>query len=211
MSTLAEHHVRFLPKDEGFFTLFDQLSSRLNAAATHLQALVADPSQRESLTVKIKAEEHAADALTYEVLQRIDRSFVTPLDREDIHLLTNRLDNVVDLIDGTARRVTMYRIDESRPAANELTRVLRAAAETITEGVKHIRKPQEVHRVARRVKELEEEADQIYSQAISELFAGRPDPLEVIKWKEIYDNLEHAVDECEDVANVLESISLKNS
>jgi predicted phosphate transport protein (TIGR00153 family) len=211
LSTLAEHHVRFLPKDEGFFTLFDQLSSRLNAAATHLQALVADPSQRESLTVKIKAEEHAADALTYEVLQRIDRSFVTPLDREDIHLLTNRLDNVVDLIDGTARRVTMYRIDESRPAANELTRVLRAAAETITEGVKHIRKPQEVHRVARRVKELEEEADQIYSQAISELFAGRPDPLEVIKWKEIYDNLEHAVDECEDVANVLESISLKNS
>lgn len=211
LSTLAEHHVRFLPKDEGFFTLFDQLSSRLNAAATHLQALVADPSQRESLTVKIKAEEHAADALTYEVLQRIDRSFVTPLDREDIHLLTNRLDNVVDLIDGTARRVTMYRIDESRPAANELTRVLRAAAETITEGVKHIRKPQEVHRVARRVKELEEEADQIYSQAISELFDGRPDPLEVIKWKEIYDNLEHAVDECEDVANVLESISLKNS
>lgn len=211
LSTLAEHHVRFLPKDEGFFTLFDQLSSRLNAAATHLQALVADPSQRESLTVKIKAEEHAADALTYEVLQRIDRSFVTPLDREDIHLLTNRLDNVVDLIDGTARRVTMYRIDESRPAANELTRVLRAAAETITEGVTLIKKPSEVHRIARRVKELEEEADQIYSQAISELFAGRPDPLEVIKWKEIYDNLEHAVDECEDVANVLESISLKNS
>jgi uncharacterized protein Yka (UPF0111/DUF47 family) len=182
--------VRFLPKDEGFFALFDQLSSRLNAAATHLQALFADPSQREALTVKIKAEEHAADALTYEVLQRIDRSFVTPLDREDIHLLTNRLDNVVDLIDGTARRVTMYRIDEPRTAANELTRV---------------------HRIARRVKELEEEADQIYSQAISELFAGRPDPLEVIKWKEIYDNLEHAVDECEDVANVLESISLKNS
>lgn len=211
MSTLAEHHVRFLPKDEGFFTLFDQLSSRLNAAATHLQALIADPSQRESLTVKIKAEEHAADALTYEVLQRIDRSFVTPLDREDIHLLTNRLDNVVDLIDGTARRVTMYRIDEPRAAANELTRVLRAAAETITEGVRHIKRPSEVHRIARRVKELEEEADQIYSQAISELFAGRPDPLEVIKWKEIYDNLEHAVDECEDVANVLESISLKNS
>jgi uncharacterized protein Yka (UPF0111/DUF47 family) len=77
--------------------------------------------------------------------------------------------------------------------------------------VKHIRKPAEVHRVARRVKELEEEADQIYSEAIAELFTGRPDPLEVIKWKEILDNLEHAVDECEDVANVLESISLKNS
>ncbi|MEY4608487.1 MAG: hypothetical protein RL625_704 [Gemmatimonadota bacterium] len=203
--------MRFLPKDEGFFTLFDQLSSRLNAAAEQLQALFADPSQREVLTVRIKAEEHAADAITYEVLQRIDRSFVTPLDREDIHLLTNRLDNVVDLIDGTARRVTMYRITEPRAAASELTRVLRSAAAAITDGVKHIRKPAEVHRVARRVKELEEEADQIYSTAIAELFEGRPDPLEVIKWKEIYDNLEHAVDECEDVANVLESISLKNS
>jgi predicted phosphate transport protein (TIGR00153 family) len=211
MSTLAEHHVRFLPKDEGFFTLFDQLSGHLNAAAEQLQALFADPSRREELTARIKTEEHAADALTYEVLQRIDRSFVTPLDREDIHLLTNRLDNVVDLIDGTARRVTMYQITEPRAAASELTRVHRAAASTITDGVKHIRKPAEVHRVARRVKELEEEADTIYSQAIAELFAGRPDPLEVIKWKEILDNLEHAVDECEDVANVLESISLKNS
>lgn len=210
-STLAEHHVRFLPKDEGFFTLFDQLSGHLNAAAEQLQALFADPTRREELTARIKTEEHAADALTYEVLQRIDRSFVTPLDREDIHLLTNRLDNVVDLIDGTARRVTMYQITEPRAAASELTRVLRAAASTITDGVKHIRKPAEVHRVARRVKELEEEADTIYSQAIAELFTGRPDPLEVIKWKEILDNLEHAVDECEDVANVLESISLKNS
>jgi len=203
--------VRFLPKDEGFFTLFDQLSGHLNAAAEQLQALFADPTRREELTARIKTEEHAADALTYEVLQRIDRSFVTPLDREDIHLLTNRLDNVVDLIDGTARRVTMYQITEPRAAASELTRVLRAAASTITDGVKHIRKPAEVHRVARRVKELEEEADTIYSQAIAELFTGRPDPLEVIKWKEILDNLEHAVDECEDVANVLESISLKNS
>ncbi|MFM8302607.1 MAG: DUF47 domain-containing protein [Solirubrobacterales bacterium] len=203
--------MRFLPKDEGFFTLFDQLSGHLNAAAEQLQALFADPTRREELTARIKTEEHAADALTYEVLQRIDRSFVTPLDREDIHLLTNRLDNVVDLIDGTARRVTMYQITEPRAAASELTRVLRAAASTITDGVKHIRKPAEVHRVARRVKELEEEADTIYSQAIAELFTGRPDPLEVIKWKEILDNLEHAVDECEDVANVLESISLKNS
>ena len=203
--------MRFLPKDEGFFALFDQLSGHLNAAAEQLQALFADPTRREELTARIKTEEHAADALTYEVLQRIDRSFVTPLDREDIHLLTNRLDNVVDLIDGTARRVTMYQITEPRAAATELTRVLRAAASTITDGVKHIRKPAEVHRVARRVKELEEEADTIYSQAIAELFAGRPDPLEVIKWKEILDNLEHAVDECEDVANVLESISLKNS
>src|SRR5262245_10304317 len=144
-------------------------------------------------------------------MQRIDRSFVTPLDREDIHLLANRLDNVVDLIDGTARRAKMYHITDRREAAIAMTMVIVECSETISLAVRDIRKPAEVHKIARKVKELEEKADAIYSDAIEQLFSGRPDALEVIKWKEILDNLEHAVDECEDVANVLESISLKNS
>jgi predicted phosphate transport protein (TIGR00153 family) len=203
--------VRFLPKDEGFFGLFDQLSARLNSSAALLKDLFSEPNRLEELTKKIKDEEHAADALTYDILQRIDRSFVTPLDREDIHLLANRLDNVVDLMDGTARRAKMYHITERRDAAIALTSVLVECSQAITAGVKDIRKPAAVHTAARKVKELEEKADAIYSDAIETLFAGRPDALEVIKWKEILDNLEHAVDECEDVANVLESISLKNS
>jgi predicted phosphate transport protein (TIGR00153 family) len=203
--------VRFLPKDEGFFGLFDQLSARLNSSAALLKDLFSEPNRLEELTKKIKDEEHAADALTYDILQRIDRSFVTPLDREDIHLLANRLDNVVDLMDGTARRAKMYHISERRDAAIELTSVLVECSQAITAGVKEIRTPTAVHKAARKVKELEEKADAIYSDAIESLFSGRPDALEVIKWKEILDNLEHAVDECEDVANVLESISLKNS
>jgi predicted phosphate transport protein (TIGR00153 family) len=203
--------VRFLPKDEGFFGLFDQLSSHLKSSSGLLKVLFSEPGRLEELTVKIKAEEHAADAITYEIKQRIDRSFVTPLDREDIFLLAHRLDNVVDLMDGTARRAKMYRITERRDAAIALVQVLVDCSDAIAAGVKEIRTPIAVHKAARRVKELEEKADAIYSAVIEELFAGRPDPLDVIKWKEIYDNLEHAVDECEDVANVLESISLKNS
>jgi uncharacterized protein len=203
--------VRFLPKDEGFFGLFDQLSARLKSSSLMLRDLFSEPQRLEELTKKIKDEEHAADALTYEIKQRIDRSFVTPLDREDIHLLAHRLDNVVDLMDGTARRAKMYHITERREAAIALTLVLVECAEALGAGVKDVRNPKSVHTAAKRVKELEEKADAIYSDAIEALFSGRPDALEVIKWKEILDNLEHAVDECEDVANVLESISLKNS
>lgn len=203
--------MRFLPKDEGFFGLFDQLSARLKTSSALLKVLFSEPSRLEELTIKIKAEEHAADALTYDIMQRIDRSFVTPLDREDIHLLAHRLDNVIDLMDGTARRAKMYHIAERREAAVALVDVLVECSDAIAAGVKEIRAPAAVHKAARKVKELEEKADAIYSEAIEKLFSGRPDALEVIKWKEIYDNLEHAVDECEDVANVLESISLKNS
>ncbi len=203
--------MRFLPKDEGFFGLFDQLSERLISSSRLLSQLFADPARLEELTVKIKAEEHAADVITYEVMLRIDRSFVTPLDREDIHLLAHRLDNVVDLIDGTARRARMFRVTERRESAIGLMSVLEECCGVIASGVKEIRTPASVHKCARRVKELEEKADALYGDAIHALFDGTPDALTVIKWKEIYDNLEHAVDECEDVANVLESISLKNS
>lgn len=203
--------MRFLPKDEGFFGLFDQLAERLISSSALLRELFDDPTRLEDLTKRIKAEEHAADVITYEVMQRIDRSFVTPLDREDIHLLANRLDNVVDLIDGTARRARMFRVTERREPALQLIAVLEECSKVIAEGVKGIRTQAVVHKAARRIKELEEKADAIYGDAIYGLFEGTPDALVVIKWKEIYDNLEHAVDECEDVANVLESVSLKNS
>ena len=203
--------MRFLPKDEGFFGLSDQLSARLNSAAAHLRELFNHPERLDELVAKVKAEEHAADTITYDIMQRIDRSFVTPLDREDIHMLANRLDNVVDLMDGAARRATMFHITERRAPAIEMVDTLVETCTVLAQGVKDIRNPQAVHKVARQVKALEEKADAQYAKAVSDLFAGKPDPLEVIKWKEIYDNLEHAVDECEDVANVLESISLKNS
>lgn len=195
--------------------MFEQLARRITTSAELLHELFTDMSRIEHFEAAIKTVEHEADELVHDVNRRIDTSFVTPLDREDIHLLATRLDNVVDLIDGTARRAVMFRITESRPAALGLTDVLVRAGRILEQQVRDIKKPQLVADHGRRIKTLEEEGDALYHQAVGELFTEtngvRPDALEVIKWKELLDKLEEAMDECEDVSNVLESIALKNS
>jgi uncharacterized protein Yka (UPF0111/DUF47 family) len=206
-----QHFVRLIPRDERFFDMFAELAKRITASSTLLHELFSNPDRLIEFEARIKDVEHEADDLVHEVNKRIDTSFVTPLDREDIHLLATRLDNVVDLIDGTARRARMFRITETREPALQLTDVLVRAARCIEEAVRDIKKPQAVAEYGRKIKRLEEEGDAIYHQAVGDLFDGTPDPLQIIKWKELYDKLEEAMDECEDVSNVLESISLKNS
>jgi predicted phosphate transport protein (TIGR00153 family) len=206
--------VRLIPRDERFFDMFAEIALRITRSVMLLHDLFRSPDRRAEFEAAIKAVEHEADELVHQVNIRIDTSFVTPLDREDIHLLATRLDNVIDLIDGTARRAAMFNITDTRDHALRLTDVLVRAAKCIEESVRDIRKPQSVSEYGRKIKGLEEEGDQIYHEAVGALFAGdngRPDPLEVIKWKELFDKLEEAIDECEDVSNVLESISLKNS
>ena len=203
--------MRLIPKDEGFFELFDGLAVRMTRSATLLNELFTDPAHADKYVNAIKEIEHEADELTHEIMMRIDQSFVTPLDREDIHLLATRLDNVVDLMDGTARRVKMFHLTDRKEPAKELTRILVKTAELIAQGVSALKDSKKVQLIGRQVKLLEEEADAVYSEAVGALFEGSPDVLEVIKWKELYDNIEHAIDEAEDVLNVLESVSLKNS
>ena len=207
--------MRLIPRDEQFFDMFAELARRITRAAELLRELFQDPSRMRAAEQAIKAVEHEADQLVLQVNKKIDTSFVTPLDREDIHLLANRLDNVVDLIDGTARRAMMFRITEVRPPAFALTDVLVRAGKMIEEQVRDIRKAPLVAATGQRIKALEEEGDAVYSQAVGDLFdptaGAAPDPLTVMKWKELYDKLEEAMDECEDVSNTLESIALKNS
>ena len=203
--------MRLIPRDEHFFDMFSRLAERITKAATLLHELFSDPSRIAHFESAIKDVEHEADVLVYEVNARIDTSFVTPLDREDIHRLANRLDNVVDLIDGTARRATMFHITETREDALRLTTVLVKMAHKIEISVREMKKPKVVAENGREIKLLEEEGDALYHQAVGALFAGSPNPLDVIKWKELFDKLEEAMDECDDVSNVLESISLKNS
>jgi hypothetical protein len=202
--------VRLIPRDEGFFVLFESLASRMTRSATLLNALFTEPVRLEQYAGQIKELEHQADETTHEIMMRIDRSFVTPLDREDIHLLATRLDNVVDLMDGTARRAQMFHLKDRREPAKELTSVLMRATEMIASAVSSLKNPHEVQRIGREIKLLEEEGDAIYSAAVGALFEGTPNALDVIKWKELYDNIEHAIDECEDVLNVLESVAIKN-
>jgi uncharacterized protein len=203
--------VRLIPRDEGFFVLFNELAKRLKEAARLLTRLLSEPDRLEHYVAAIKAVEHEADVLTHDVRARIDRSFVTPIDREDIHLLATELDDVIDLIDGTARRVAMFHISESREPAKRLGETIAKAADHIEAGVAAIKKPAVVAENSRAIKRLEEEGDAIYQDAVGELFRGKPDALEVIKWKELYDTLERALDQCQGVGHVLESISLKNS
>jgi len=202
--------VRLIPRDEGFFVLFESLATRMTRSASLLNALFTEPTRLEQFAGQIKELEHQADETTHEIMMRIDRSFVTPLDREDIHLLATRLDNVVDLMDGTARRAQMFHLSDRREPAKELTQVLMRATEMIASAVKSLKDPHEVQRIGRAMKLLEEEGDAIYSSAVGALFDGTPNALDVIKWKELYDNIEHAIDECEDVLNVLESVAIKN-
>jgi predicted phosphate transport protein (TIGR00153 family) len=203
--------LRLIPKDEGFFDLFDGLAQRMTSSAALLHNLFSEPTRLAEYAAKIKDLEHEADEITHEIMLRLDRSFVTPLDREDIHALATNLDNVVDLMDGTARRATMFHITDRRDPAKALSAILVKATESIKEAVSKVKQPKEVARLAREIKKLEQQGDDVYSKAVGALFEGKPDALEVIKWKELYDVLEHALDECEDVLNVLESVSIKNS
>ena len=202
--------MRLIPRDEGFFVLFNELAKRLKEAARLLNLLFAEPEKLDQYVAAIKTVEHEADVLTHDVRARIDRSFVTPIDREDIHLLATELDDVIDLLDGTARRVAMFHIAESRAPARKLSETIARAADHIEAGVAAIKKPAVVSQKSREIKRLEEEGDAIYQDAVGELFRGKPDALEVMKWKELYDYIEEAIDGCEDVGNTLERIVLKN-
>ena len=202
---------RLLPRDEKFFELFDQLADHLATTAQMLDTLFGDSKNVNQHVKLIKDVEHKADLLTATINQRIDKSFITPIDREDIHMLASRLDDVIDLLDGTSRRFAMLHITEVLPPARQLSGVLLRAANEIQTAVREMRKPVLVNQHVARIKQLEEEGDAIYHEAVGALFAGSPDALDVIKWKEMYDTLEGAIDSCMGVAQVLQSISLKNA
>jgi hypothetical protein len=206
--------MRLLPRDEKFFDLFSAVAAFTVEAATLLQELLrADAPRRTAIVDQIKRLEHQADQVTHEVVTRLDRVFITPLDREDIHLLASRLDDVIDLIDGTARRLQMFRAGKSPEGAVLIADVIGRAVAQLQVAVRSLEKNRggTVLEACVQVKRLEEEGDSLYHEWLGRLFEGEPDPLNVIKWKEIYDNLEKTLDDIEDAANVLESISIKHA
>jgi uncharacterized protein len=202
---------RLIPRDDQFFDSFDQLAALLVTAARTLLDLFDDPTRASRYVRALKEIEHDADDLTAAVSVRLNKSFITPFDREDIHMLVSRLDDVVDLMDGLARRYEMLHIKDVRPPGRDLARVLASAAEHLERAVHAIKKPIELERHVEAVKRLEEEADTIYQDAVSALFVDGADPLDVMRWKEMYDSLERTTDYCMRVAQVLRSISLKNA
>jgi predicted phosphate transport protein (TIGR00153 family) len=204
--------VRLLPREEEFFDLFVAVADRNKQAAQHLRALFEAPPERRAPHVEaIKRLEHEADQVTHEVVNRLDRTFITPLDREDIHQLASDLDDVMDVMDGTARRAQLYRVGPAPEEVKRLAEVIQRMVGVLAEGVGRLKKGDDVMRYCIEAKHLEEEGDAIYHEALGRLFDTETNALELIKWKEIYDNLERTLDQSEDVANVLESITLKHA
>jgi predicted phosphate transport protein (TIGR00153 family) len=206
--------MRLLPRDEKFFDLFTSVALlSVDAAKLQLDLLRSDALHRPAIVDAIKRLEHEADEITHEVVTRLDRVFITPLDREDIHLLASRLDDVMDLIDGAAHRVEMYHAGAAPPGAILLAEVVVRATQALLVAVQSLEKNKNrtVLDACEQVKRLEEEGDSVYHEWVAKLFDGSPDPLVVMKWKEIYDTLENTLDHMEDVGNVLESISIKHA
>jgi uncharacterized protein len=203
--------VGLIPRDQGFFTLFNQLAAKMKVAAELLQEMFATPDRLDHFVAEIKKAEHEADAVIRELNIRLDRSFITPLDREDIYRLAQELDTVVDLIDGTARRAKMFHLGEARPYAVKMARILLQSVNELEQSVQQVKVRKSVTGHTMAIKNFEEEGDSMYAQAIGALFEGTPDPIDVIKWKDVYDTLEDALDRTQTASIVLESISLKHS
>jgi predicted phosphate transport protein (TIGR00153 family) len=203
---------KLLPREEQYFTLFAQMTSYINdAARTLVEMLSHHDGDYQEYVQRIKSIEHACDDLTHNVSTRLNQSFITPFDREDIYMMSKALDDVVDLIDGAARAVVMYDIHEVTEPAKQLAGVIQRMAVQLNEVVSILQKPKGVTERLVEIHRLENEGDDIYHRAVAALFHDRGDPLEVIKWKDVYEKLEAAIDRCENVANIIEGVIIKHS
>ena len=199
-----------LPREEAFFDSFVQMATEIRLAASLFQEMVAPDEPLWDRAARINDVEHRCDALTREVLLRLHRTFVTPIDREDIHALALALDDVTDAIDDCAKLMQLYRLDRVRPGVRELARILVDQTGHVGKAMEALRDKMVVSGSTEEIDRLEHEGDVVYQESIVKLFDNEKDPIQIIKWKELYGYLEAATDRCEDIGNVLDGIAVKN-
>ena len=202
---------RLIPREEKFFADFLAMADELQKGARLLEEMLAAEKPIWDKADEIKEVEHKCDFITHEIIQRLHRTFVTPLDREDIHTLARTLDDVMDAIDASAAVVRLYQIDRVRPDARDLARLVAISAEQVVIAMKALERRHGVAEPAVEINRLENEADRAHQNAVRRLFEQEQNPIAIIKWKEILDFLEAATDRCEDVANVLEGVVVKHA
>ncbi|PYM37459.1 MAG: DUF47 domain-containing protein [Candidatus Rokuibacteriota bacterium] len=199
-----------IPKEVRFFDYFEQQSQQIIKAGTLLSELVHNFADARAKAFAIKEVEHAGDQITHEMFRRLNTTFITPIDREDIHDLATRLDDVLDFIEAVAERLVVYRIKEPTSACRALAELIVAQIAAMDRCIRCLRTMDPgFHEHAVEVNRLENRADSLLRETLAAMFEEQPDPIEVIKWKEIYETLEAVTDRCEDVANVIEGIILK--
>jgi predicted phosphate transport protein (TIGR00153 family) len=206
--------LRMFPKDHKFFDLFRRDAANLREGALALQELIENYEDVEKKYERIKGIEHAGDDITHEIITKLRDTFITPLEREDIHGLASGLDDVLDCIEGVASRMCYFRLARPTPEVKKLVDVIRKAVEQIFEAINNLETLGHCHAFCKQINILEYEADVICREAIADLFVKAETPAEIkdlIKLKEIYTRLEVAADRCEDVANVIEEIIVKSS
>src|SRR6266581_3207504 len=201
---------RLIPREEKFYTDFQALADQLKRGARLLEEMFSPDHPNWDKADEIKEIEHKCDFLTHEIIQRLNRTFVTPIDREDIHALARSLDDVMDAIDASAAVIRLYSLTTVRFGARELAKIISASTVVIHHALSALERTKGVAAHAVEINRLENEADRIHQQSVVRLFDEETNPIAVMKWKETLDFLEEATDRCEDVANVIESIVVKH-
>ena len=204
----------FIPREEGFFVLFEESAQNMVKAAQSLKHLVDNWQDVEQKVGEITELEHQGDTITHQIMAQLHRTFVTPFDREDIALLASALDDVVDFIQAAADAMLMYKVGRPGQRAKELAAVIVDAASEVERAMHQLHDHARLKQILPRcveINRLENIADRVFRAALAELFDDTTDIADIIKWREIYEQMESATDRCEDVANVLEGVALKHA
>ena len=203
--------MKFFSKEIDFFEIFDRTSLNITKAASCLVDLMENFDNLEARAKEIHEIEQDSDMLTHDIMKKLNKTFITPIDREDLYGLASRMDDVIDLIWAVADRIAVFKVKESMPGAVEMSKDLLTTAEVMHKAVKKLKEKNYSHvqEYCIEINRLENRVDRGFRDALGKLFDEVKDPILIIKWKEIYEHLEDASDRCEDVANVLEAIVLK--
>ena len=206
----------FIPQDKKFFPLFEKASANLVAVSKVLVQMVnaTDMSKRRELIKEIERLEHVGDGITHETYNELSANFITPFDREDIHQLVSVLDDIVDYIHGSAKRIDLYKVEILGPSIVKLAELIEKSAEELNNAVCELKDMKNLNKIKEacvRINSIENHADDIFDMAVAKLFEEEKNAVEVIKMKEILSALETATDKCEDAANVIESLLVKNA
>jgi len=202
---------KILPREKSFFHMFSQQAENVHAGAEAMVEMLEHFENPQSGASKVESYEHAGDTITHNIMTRLNQTFITPFDREDIHELASKIDDVIDLVDAAATRLVTYRVKTVRPGVVDLAKTVRDATAQIVAAVRVLEQENHILDHCIEINRLENQADRQCRELIANLFEQEKDPVQIIKWKEIIETLEFATDKCEDVANVIEAVTLKNA
>ena len=203
--------LNLVPREREYFRLFSEMAGNLQRAGELLVELMDNYGDGKTRSRAILEHEHVGDKIVHDIVKRLNRTFVTPLDREDIYNLAATMDDVLDNIEATADCLMLYRVTEVRPAARDLAVVIAKATVVLRQAIDNLESRKNLREDCVEVNRLENDGDRLFRDATAELFDGDMTCADIIKWKDIYGLLESAIDRCEDVANIVESIVLKNT